>query len=89
MEELKAISQNPMHSTVGITDGIYGRLVEDDVHEAILGLGKQKQEEESELEQSIEKILRKILKEKELFNELPPRGEGSEPSTSRSRKVKA
>ena len=54
-----------MHSSIGITDGIYGRLVEDDVHEAILGLGKDKVEESSELEMSIEKVLRKILAEKE------------------------
>lgn len=65
MAELKSISQNLMHSSIGITDGIYGRLVEDDVHEAILGLGKEKKEEESELELSIERVLRKILKERE------------------------
>ena len=38
MEQLKAISQNLMHSTVGITDGIYGVLVQDDVHKVISGL---------------------------------------------------
>ena len=38
IEQLKAISQNVMHSSVGITDGIYGRLVADDVHETIAAL---------------------------------------------------
>ena len=38
MEQLKAISQNLMHSTVGITDGIYGNLVNDDVHNVISSL---------------------------------------------------
>ncbi len=41
MEELKAISQNLMHATIGITDGIYGRLMEDDVHQVITRLGGQ------------------------------------------------
>lgn len=38
MKDLKAISENLMHSTVGITDGIYGRLVEDDRRNLIRGL---------------------------------------------------
>lgn len=38
MEQLKAISQNLMHSTVGITDGVYGNLVNDDVHSVITSL---------------------------------------------------
>jgi integrase len=40
MEEFKSVSQNLMHANMGITDGIYGRLVEDDVHNTILGLSK-------------------------------------------------
>lgn len=36
--QLKAISQNLMHSNTGITDGIYGRLVNDDVENIITGL---------------------------------------------------
>jgi integrase len=39
MAELKAISQNLMHSSIGITDGIYGRLVDDDVNRVITHLG--------------------------------------------------
>jgi integrase len=38
LSQLKAISQNLMHSTVGITDGIYGNLVNDDVHNMIASL---------------------------------------------------
>ena len=37
--QMKAISQNLMHSNMGITDGIYGKLVNDDVREIITGLG--------------------------------------------------
>jgi hypothetical protein len=40
MAELKSISQNLMHSSMGITDAIYSKLVDDDVHEVILGLGR-------------------------------------------------
>lgn len=36
--QVKAISQNLMHSNMGITDGIYGRLVNDDVKDFIQGL---------------------------------------------------
>lgn len=36
--DMKAVSQNLMHSNMGITDGIYGRLVDDDVRNIITGL---------------------------------------------------
>jgi integrase len=39
MEQLKAISQNVMHSSVTITDQVYGNLVNDDVRRIIGGLG--------------------------------------------------
>jgi site-specific recombinase XerD len=39
MEELKAVSQNLMHSSISITDGLYGRLTADDVNLAITNLG--------------------------------------------------
>mgnify|MGYP006991979149 CR=1 FL=1 len=39
MAGLKAVSQNVMHSSVAITDGIYGALLEDDVHDLIQSLG--------------------------------------------------
>jgi hypothetical protein len=38
--DLKAISQNVMHSSVTITDDTYGNLVGHDVHEAIPRLGQ-------------------------------------------------
>lgn len=40
MAELKAISQDLMHSSVTITDSIYARLVNDDVRTIIGALGK-------------------------------------------------
>ncbi len=38
--QLKGISQNLMHANIGITDGIYGRLAEDDLSEIISHFGK-------------------------------------------------
>jgi integrase len=39
MGQLKAVSQNMMHANVGITDGIYGRLAEDELSEILAGFG--------------------------------------------------
>jgi integrase len=39
MGQLKAISQNMMHAHVGITDGIYGKLAEDELSEILAGFG--------------------------------------------------
>ncbi len=63
VEQLKAISQNLMHSTIGITDGIYGNLVQDDVHEVILGLGGNELADagDDKMEQMVEATLRRIL----------------------------
>ncbi len=38
MAGLKAVSMNLMHSSVAITDGVYGTLTNDDAHEIIEGL---------------------------------------------------
>lgn len=38
--QLKAISQNLMHAHIGITDGIYGKLAEDDLAEILKDFGK-------------------------------------------------
>lgn len=38
--QLKALSQNLMHANIGITDGIYGRLAEDDLAEIIQNFGE-------------------------------------------------
>lgn len=37
MKELKAISQNLMHESISITDGIYGNLNEDDIRDTLAG----------------------------------------------------
>lgn len=42
ISELKAISQNLMHENIGITDGIYGKLADDDLSEIISKFGKGK-----------------------------------------------
>ena len=42
ISELKAISQNLMHANIGITDGIYGKLADDDLSEIISKFGKGK-----------------------------------------------
>ena len=56
IEELKAISQNVMHSSITITDGIYGNLVKDDVRTVISQLGKQNKSDEAELFRLIEML---------------------------------
>jgi integrase len=38
--QLKAISQNLMHANIGITDGIYGKLAEDDLADILSGFGE-------------------------------------------------
>lgn len=49
--DLKAVSQNLMHSNLGVTDGVYGVLSNDDVGTQIASLGKGKPTPEpSELE---------------------------------------
>jgi integrase len=40
IKELKAISQNLMHANIGITDGIYGKLAEDDLAEIFSNFGE-------------------------------------------------
>ncbi|MBE3086017.1 MAG: hypothetical protein IMZ64_07355 [Bacteroidetes bacterium] len=66
MAEFKSVSQNLMHANMGITDGIYGKLVEDDVHNTILGLaGNRDKPAETDLQTMIEEMVRKYSKEKE------------------------
>lgn len=40
IKEMKAISQNMMHANMGITDGLYGKLAEDDLDDIISSFGK-------------------------------------------------
>lgn len=39
MAQLKAISQNMMHASIGITDGLYGKLAEDDLADILKDFG--------------------------------------------------
>jgi hypothetical protein len=41
MADLKAVSQNLMHGNVGVTDGIYAILSDQDRRERIRGLGSE------------------------------------------------
>jgi integrase len=41
IEELKAVSQNIMHASMSITDGIYANLLKNEVQAVIASLGKQ------------------------------------------------
>jgi integrase len=64
MAEFKSVSQNLMHSTIGITDGIYGNLVQDDVHKTIMGLAGEDVlpvENYPELQAAFEAMMKKFL----------------------------
>lgn len=66
MTEFKSVSQNLMHANMGITDGIYGKLVEDDVHNTILGLaGNRDRPADTDLQTMFEENIRKYAKGKE------------------------
>jgi integrase len=56
LKGLKAVSQNLMHSSVSITDGLYGNLVEDDVHELIHSLGETGQSAGQVTDEQAEKL---------------------------------
>lgn len=60
MEDLKAISQNVMHSSVTITDGRYGNLLRNDVRNVITSLGT-KQTEQAELLRLLDELKRQLL----------------------------
>ncbi len=49
MQEWKAVSQNLMHSSTGITDQIYGALVQDDQHETMLEIGRKDERDAGEV----------------------------------------
>lgn len=57
MLDLKAISQNVMHKSVTITDGIYGQLVSDDVRNTIARLGTN---QTGGLESKIDQLLKML-----------------------------
>jgi len=54
-----------MHAHMGITDGIYGNLVEDDMHNTILSISDGNEwPAENGLHAMIEETLRRLLTEK-------------------------
>jgi site-specific recombinase XerD len=59
LADLKAISQNVMHSSVMITDGVYGNLVHDDVQSIIARLGhaERGQTGDANLETKLDELL--------------------------------
>lgn len=65
MEEYKAVSQNVMHSSMGITDSLYGALVGDDVHRVITEIGDHAQNTQgpTPAEDRLKRVLAEILKE--------------------------
>lgn len=55
--EYKAVSQNLMHANIAITDGFYGRLLDDDVQRHMMNLSIQPaQHSEDELSQYIDRL---------------------------------
>lgn len=64
MAEFKSVSQNLMHANMGITDGVYGNLVQDDVRKNIHSLGSNRPAE-TDLQTMFEDMIRKYSKEKE------------------------
>jgi integrase len=59
LADLKAISQNVMHSSVTITDGIYGNLIGNEVRETIAQLG---QARSAELQVKVNELLELLRK---------------------------
>ena len=56
VKDLKAISQNLMHSNLSITDGVYGILSSQDVGEAIKNLREKANKDGLSNAETIEKI---------------------------------
>jgi integrase len=71
--ELKAISQNLMHSNLNITDGVYGILSDSDTKSFIAKLGNKSLADQLENIDTIKEILKQAVKELE----------GSRPSPSK------
>lgn len=58
--ELKAVSQNLMHSDLTITNGVYGVLGNDDVQATIASLGGRERHEEREPIEALEEALERL-----------------------------
>ena len=59
--DLKAISQNLMHSSLTITDSVYGVLSSDDISERLTGLSANNKSRDNDLRQELEEIRRLLL----------------------------
>jgi len=59
--ELKAVSQNLMHSNLSITDGIYGMLSDDDIQQRIDNISKVTYGEIDQSKEEIKKQLTKMI----------------------------
>lgn len=71
MAELKAVSQNLMHSSLAITDGLYGNLAGDDVKSAISSLGRKADVDDPDDETAIMKaLLRQLARDTEIVKQL-------------------
>lgn len=67
MAGLKAVSQNMMHASVSITDGIYGIMRNDDVHDIVHSIGVDKELQPNNTQDDIDKAIK-------LFNLLKAAG---------------
>ena len=72
IQELKAVSQNLMHSSISITDGIYGNLSGDELNSAIANLGSYKAVPglSPELAKNLLEALLKLQQNAQMINKL-------------------
>lgn len=76
MRGIKAVSQNVMHKSIEITDGIYGGLLSDDVHDVISNIGANQPSKKTESKPAdlhsvlVEKLLEKIANDPALLSKL-------------------
>lgn len=60
MQDLKALSMNMMHSSIGVTDSIYAVLSEADAHNVIASLGKEIGLPTNQVEQIVGQVLARL-----------------------------
>jgi len=61
--DLKAISQNLMHSSLSITDGVYGILSDDDMKLRISSIGKDNHDSRRKSREKYREVLKQIIHE--------------------------
>lgn len=59
--DLKAVSQNLMHSSLNITDGIYGMLSDDNIKQRIDNIGKIPNGESDQSEEKRKKLIMNMI----------------------------